>query len=147
MAPRLGFGTLLKMGDGGSPQTFAKIGRIYSGPNRSISVNEIETTNHDSDSYNGLPIQDFIGGAVNFGEVTFSVYYDPNDPTHDRSTGILGAIGLTKSFQLEEAGNPKGYEFLALVRDANQTFDPAVPMSMEITIRVKSDLTPYNITP
>lgn len=144
---RLGYGTKLKMGDGGSPQVFANIGKIYSGPNRNISVNEIETTNHDSDSFNNLPIQEYIGGPVNFGEVTFSVYYDPADPTHNRATGILGVVGTDKTFRLEEPGNPQGYEFTALVRDANQTFDPAVPMSMEITIRVKTDLTPYNITP
>ena len=145
---RLGYGTKLFMGDGGSPETFAKIGTIYSGPNRNMSVNEIEVTNHDSDTYNNLPIQEFIGGPVNFGEVSFSVYFDPTDPTHDRSTGILSVIGSVKTFRLQEpGGGTAGFEFTALVRDVNQTYDPAAPMSLEVTIRVTSDLTPVTITP
>lgn len=146
MSVRLGYGTKLKLGDGNSPEAFASIGKIVGGPSRSRSTNEVEVTGHDSPAFNGLPVQEYIGGAVNMGEIQFTVNKDTADATHDRSTGILSVVGQTRNFRLEEPGNSTGYEFSALVRDVDENYDPTDPMTIAITLRVKSADTEYAIT-
>jgi predicted secreted protein len=68
-----GFGTQLKRGDGGSPETFTAIADPtgISGPG--LSRNTIDVTSH------GSPDQwmEFLGGLKDGGEVSVDINYDP----------------------------------------------------------------------
>jgi predicted secreted protein len=82
------FGTLLKLGDGGSPENFTTVAelRTISGP--SISADAIDVTTHNTPS----PWRRFIAGLLDGGEITFELNFIPTDPTHSYSAGILKDI-------------------------------------------------------
>lgn len=80
-----GFGTQFQRGDGADPEVFTAIGNVLSvsGPSRSRAT--LDMSSQDSpDQYN-----EFLGGFVNGGEVSFDVNYDPakhdslNEDFHD----------------------------------------------------------------
>lgn len=68
------FGTELRRGDGGSPETFTPIGNAsnFSGPNKERETYDV--TAHDTANNH----RTFIGGLVNGGEVSCEVHYDPS---------------------------------------------------------------------
>ena len=74
MAGQDGFGTLLKRGDGGSPEVFTEIADPtgISGPG--LSRETIDVTSH------GSPEQwmEFIGGLKDGGEVSLDINYQPS---------------------------------------------------------------------
>lgn len=64
-------GTLLKIGDGGSPsESFTTIGEVLdiSGPSYELSIEEV--TNHDSSGW-----REFIPTLLDVGEITFDINY------------------------------------------------------------------------
>jgi predicted secreted protein len=79
MSGRDAFGTQLKLGDGGDPESFTTIANVTSigGPSRSRET--IDVTAHDSaDQY-----MEFLGGLKDGGEVTADINYDPDQATSD----------------------------------------------------------------
>lgn len=79
------FGTLLKLGDGGSPESFTTVAelRTISGP--SINADAIDVTTHNTPT----PFRRFIAGLLDGGDVTFELNFIPQEPTHSYSAGIL----------------------------------------------------------
>ncbi|MYS34933.1 MULTISPECIES: phage tail tube protein [unclassified Streptomyces] len=68
-----GFGTILKRGDGETPEVFTAIANITGIEDGGRSRNTIDVTAHDSpDQY-----MEFVGGLIDPGEVTADVNYDP----------------------------------------------------------------------
>lgn len=81
-----GKGTLLQLGDGGSPsETFTTIAdRVQiGGPN--MSVGSRETTHLDSDA------KEFEPTIPDGGDLTMTLFYDPNETTHQGLTGLVAA--------------------------------------------------------
>jgi hypothetical protein len=79
------FGTLLQIGDGGGPETFTTIGEVkdISGP--SLALDTEDATSHDStDGWEVL-----VPTILRSGEVTFDINFDPDEGTHDITTGLL----------------------------------------------------------
>lgn len=79
------FGTLLKVGDGGSPEVFTTIAEVLdiSGPEETTEVED--ATNHGSPS----GWEEVIPTIQSGGESNFEVNYIPAHATHDAITGLL----------------------------------------------------------
>lgn len=78
-------GTLLKAGDGASPESFTTISEVMSISGPSFSAATVEVTNHSS----GTPWREFISTLLDAGEVSFDINFVPTGATHNASTGIL----------------------------------------------------------
>jgi hypothetical protein len=107
------FGTFLKIGDGGTPETFATIVNVgdLDGPDLSLDTEDI--TNHSGDGWS-----EFAGTILNGGEVSFQINYLPTEATHNLDTGLQADMlnRVKRNFQLvypDPGGN--GYKFAALV--------------------------------
>lgn len=80
------FGTLLKLGNGtagtsGTYTTIAEVGDI-DGP--ADSVDTIEVTSHSSPQAR----KEFIASLIDSGEISFPMWFVPDDATHDADTGL-----------------------------------------------------------
>lgn len=85
------FGTLLKVGDGNSPQTFYTIAGVRDIDGPSASVDEEETTSHST----GSPHRTFAPTLIDDGEISFEILYQPQHPTHS----LTSTYGLEFLFQ------------------------------------------------
>jgi len=134
------FGTLLKIGDGGSPETFTTIAEVtdISGP--SLSADTIDVTNHNSAG----GYREFIQGLKDAGEVTFTINFIPTESTHNAATGLLKDYedGTLRNFQLvfPDAGNTT-WSFAAVVTG----FEPAEPiddkLAADVTLKISGQPT------
>ncbi len=129
-------GTLLKIGNGGTPETFATIAEItdISGPK--MSLDTIDTTSHDSvDGW-----KEYIGGLLSAGDVTFDVNFSPTNATHGYTSGLIRDMvqRIKRSFQLVFP-NPEHttWSFTALVTG----FDPKSPVEDALTASITLTIT------
>ncbi len=129
------FGTLLKIGDGGGPESFTAIAEVkdISGPRLSLDTEDV--TSHSSPG----SWEEHIGTVLRSGEVTFEVNYLPTHATHNASTGLIAdMVNKTKrNFQLvfPDAGNTT-WGLAALVTG----FEPSEPvqgvLGASITLKI-----------
>jgi predicted secreted protein len=75
-----GYGTLLKRGDGGSPETFSTVGEVRSISGPSMETDEAEVTTHSSAASGAY--KEFILTLIDAGSVEFETNYVPSDTTH-----------------------------------------------------------------
>jgi predicted secreted protein len=128
---RLGFGTLLKMGDGGGPEVFTTISEVTNVGTPSFSRDTVDATHHTSAG----GVREFIGGLIDPGEVSVDMNWLPNDPTQDETTGLLAAAldGEQRNFKLVIPSSPPvTWNFTGLVT----AFSGATPMDDKMTANV-----------
>lgn len=123
-----GYGTLLKLGDGGSPEAFATIAEVgdLKGPKRKAET--IEVTSHSSPG----GAKEFIPTLLDNGEVTFDVNLIPTDSTHSAATGlesILAARSLRNFRMVLPNVQHTTYAFAAYVTG----FEIAAPVGGKLT--------------
>lgn len=82
-----GFGTLLKQGDGGSPEAFTAIAEVRSLTGPSSVMSPIDVTNHQSTS----GWREFVAGLLDGGQVTMELNYLPANATH-KATSASGFL-------------------------------------------------------
>lgn len=82
-----GYGTLLKRGDGGAPETFTTVGEVRSISGPSMETDEADVTTHSSAAAGAF--KEYILTLIDAGSVEFETNYVPSDPTH---------IGLRSDF-------------------------------------------------
>lgn len=138
-AATLGYGTLLKVGDGNSPEVFTTIGEVGDFED-SDSVELVEATNHSSTGNR----REYIAGLIDGDEISFPVNYIPSHATHNRATGLRGMIRTQRNFRLEEAGATEGIEFPAIIMSVTRSFPVADKMVMTVTLKKTSE--PYYYT-
>lgn len=136
----LGFGVLLKKGDGASPEVFTSIAELtgLSGPG--LSMDTVEAT-HTGSSGN---YREYIAGLLDAGEVSFDVNFLPADSTQDESTGLLAdkKNRTLRNFQIvwPDSGNTT-WSFAAFVT----SFEPSSPiddrMTASVTLKISGDPT------
>lgn len=68
-----GFGTILKRGDGETPEVFTAIANLTNVDDGGRTRNTIDVTAHDSPN----AYMEFVGGLIDPGEVTIDINYDP----------------------------------------------------------------------
>lgn len=80
------FGTLIKMGDGASPEVFTTIAELLDIEGPELSVDMEEVTNHSS---TGGFEEDIPNGILRLGEISFEVNYVPTGTTHNGTNGLI----------------------------------------------------------
>lgn len=133
-----GYGTLLKMGDGGSPEAFATVLEVTEINPPEISLSTDDATSHDSGGW-----EEVVATLLSGGEVGAKVNWQPTNGTHDETTGMLYAImhRTKKNWKVVLPNTAKTFAFAALVTK----FKPLTPvdkkMSAEITLKVSGPVT------
>jgi predicted secreted protein len=124
-------GTLLKIGDGGGSEVFTTIAQVMTISGPSLSMDTLDTTDHDAASF-----KTFVGSYRDGGEVTLEIHWDPATATHGVTTGLL------KKFK--DSSSPTNYQlvfpdtgattwsFAALVT----AFAPSAPHDGKLTASV-----------
>lgn len=130
------FGTLLKIGNGGGPETFTTIAGVTNISGPGIALDPVEVTNHSSTG----GWREFVGGLKDGGEITLDLNFDPAAATHDVDTGLLDDLDdrTVRNFQLvfPDTG-ASTWSFSALVTN----FEPAAPIDGALTASVSLKLT------
>jgi len=115
-------GTMLKIGDGGSPETFATIAEVLdiNGPNMTADTEEVTS---QSSTW-----KEYIATVLDAGEVTFDLNFVPTDATHSYSAGLLKDFTsrTLRNFQLvfPDSGSTT-WTFAAYVT----AFQPSAPVN------------------
>ena len=132
------FGTLLQMGDGGSPEAFTTIAEVGDIAGPELSVDTEEVTNHSSPG----GYEEFIATIKRSGEVTFPINFIPTDATHNQVTGVLAAAKnrTLKNWRivLTDAG-PSRWQFAALVTGFSGASPVVGKQSAEITLKISGE--------
>lgn len=122
------YGTLLKIGDGGGPETFTTIAEVTSIGGPSLGLDMIDATSHDSTQ----GWEEVIGGILRSGEVTMELNFIPTEGTHNAATGLIADMvaRTLRNFQMvfPDAGNTT-WAFSALVNK----FQPAAPVDNKLS--------------
>lgn len=131
MSALAGIGTLLKVGDGASPEVFSAVAKVssISGPN--MTAETIDVTSHDSANY----YREFISGLKDGGEVKFDIFFSPSEATHGTATGLLKFFEdrAVKSWKIEFPVSPvKTWAFAGVVT----AFENQAPVDGAITAAV-----------
>lgn len=79
------FGTLVKIGDGGSSETFTTIAELrdISGPSFSLATVDV-TPQTATGAW-----REFVATLLDAGEVTFDINFIPTENTHDVGAGLI----------------------------------------------------------
>ena len=84
-------GTLLKMGDGASPEVFTAIAELANIDPPELNRNEIDVSIHNEGE------ESILTGMLRQGKINLVVNYLPGNATHNAATGLLSKIdGNTK---------------------------------------------------
>lgn len=115
-------GTLLKKGNGASPEVYTTIAQIFNLGGPSLQQEELDVTDHDSAGW-----KQFIGGLKDGGEISGELHFDGANATHDETTGLLSELigGTVKNYRISFpdgtsctiAALVKSFEFGANVGD------------------------------
>lgn len=131
-------GTLLKIGDGGGPETFTTIAEVkdISGPGLTVSTED--TTSHDANGY-----RTFIPTLKEVGEVTFDINFD-NGATQGFASGLyLDAVNRTlRHFQIViPTTASKTGSFSAYVTGWDMSFPVEGVLTASVTLTVSGSVT------
>jgi hypothetical protein len=141
--PYTAFGTILAYGNSETPgEEYTKVGKVKDINGPSASRDTIDVTNHDSpDGY-----EEFLASLANGGEVTFPVEWDPEDASHDQTTGVYSLMEETVTrnwrliFPIESTVTPgqyHGFQFKALVTGLSGPHGPVKgSVTLDVTLKV-----------
>src|SRR5689334_15600335 len=105
----LGSQTLLKLGDGNSPETFTTVGEVVSIGPLSQKKDLVETTHMTATA------KTYIGGLTDGQEITIVCNYIPNDTPQSSLWTAAGTTSTAKNFQYvipaAAAGGSKTFSF------------------------------------
>ena len=113
-------GAVLKAGDGGGTEVFTAIAGVISFNWSAATRTVIDTTDLDSADN----AREFKGGIVDYGEMSFDIHYDPNNGTHDETTGIWSYFSDTA---------PRNFQYVFPNADTTTLEFSAITQSMSVT--------------
>lgn len=134
-----GYGTLLKMGDGGAPETFATVVEVTEFNPPEITLKTEDATSHDSGGW-----EELIGTLLKGEPFNAKINWRPTDPTHDETTGVLSAIlnRIRKNWQIVLPNSLKTFQGAALVTK----FKGVTPVDGKLEAEIEvSPSGPWNI--
>lgn len=129
-------GTLLKMGDGASPEVFNTIAEVTNVDPPKLSAKMLDTTNHSSTG----GWEEKLPGILSGGQVSFDINYIPTDSTHGATTGLLKALKdrLLKNFKVVFPDSPATtWTFAGYVSE----FAAGAPVDGKLAAKVTIDVT------
>lgn len=130
------FGARLQMGDGGIPETFQTIAEVLDISGPALSLDTEDATSHDSPG----GWEEVVPTILRSGEVTFTIQYDPSDPTHNATTGLLSQLRnrALRNFKLVFPDPARTtWRFSAYVTG----FQPSAPVAGKLTADVTLKVT------
>lgn len=129
-------GTVLKVGNGASPEVFTTIPNIVSIDGPTSQNSEKEVTNLSSTA------KEFRPGLNDYGELNCSIEWDERDTVH---AGLRTDFRnrATRNFQLIDAGSPqKTYNFSGYWKTLPLAFQPDDVVRSSAVLRVTGDFVP-----
>lgn len=139
-AAKSSFGTYLKIGDGGTAETFATIAEVLdiSGPELTQEVEDV--TSHDSTE----GWVERIGTLLDGGAVSFKINFIAAHATHSASAGLLNDLQdrTKRNFQLViPAASSTTWSFAALVTKASFAFPVKGAQQADIELMISGKVT------
>lgn len=135
---RSAYGTKIKMGDGGSPETFTEIPEVGDIKGPSISVKTKDVTTHGSAASGAN--EEIIPTMINGQEVTFPINYVETDPVHVAM--IAAAQARTKkNFQKVNPEATKTISFSGYITGMDWADPVDGQRQIDVTITVSGGLT------
>jgi len=129
-----GLTTTTPSADTHAGETLAAVAQIanISGPGLSLDTEDVTT--HDSTG----AWEEVVGTILRSGELSLDLVYDPNESTHDASTGLVSMLdyGFPVGFSVVFP-TPVTWSFAAIVTG----FEPSAPHDGALTAAVKLKLT------
>jgi len=134
------FGTVLEVGDGGSPEVFTGIAEVHDVNGPGISLDMIERTHQLSPD----ATKEYIAGLKDLDNITFEIGFVPTDPTHSLTTGFLAdwknRVMRTYHLVFPDSGNTtwelKGYVSGFSIKGPTQGL-----LTADVTIKLTGGLT------
>ena len=131
------FGTLLKVGDGVSPQTFRTITGVGNIKGPGTNVSEKETTSHSTSS----PHRTYIPTLIEDGELSFPIFYQPTEATHSLTStyGLeyLFQNRVVRAFKLQATDPAQTTrQFDAFVENMGESYEVDGLMVRDVTLRI-----------
>ncbi len=134
-AAKWAYGTLLKIGDGESAETFTTLAEVFEISPAEMSRDAIDVTNHSSaDGY-----KEFIPGLRDAGEYDVKMNWLPANATQDGSTGILAQFDDddVHNYQLVLQDGTTQVAFSGFLT----SFKPVSPIDAQYTLECKLKVT------
>lgn len=125
-------GTLLKRGDGASPEVFATIAEVMNISGPGTQADAIEVTHQESiESF-----REYIGGMKDGGEISFELNFLPANATQG-TAGLFGRVGEKDNYQLLLPTSPAYKLTMAAIVTAYEVnADMAEQLKASITLKV-----------
>jgi predicted secreted protein len=147
MAKYIGYGTKLYFAEGENWTLVANVSDI-NGPG--MKRDTVDTTNHSSPS----GYKEFLAGLIDGGEITFSIFLDPADASHNQTAGLLKVFAETqpRNWRLVTpvgtgtANQFYAYTFSALVTGYEMKFPVEEGITADITLKIAGAVTQATIT-
>jgi hypothetical protein len=132
---RIGHGTLLKRGNGATPELFETIAEVTSITPPQMESDDIEVTHMESPG----GYKEYIPGLREAGEVSFEVNFLPAHPTHNGTTGLAAdhRNRTIRNWRIELAGGGAVWTFPGYVK----TFNVSIPVDDKVPAAVTLKVT------
>jgi hypothetical protein len=133
------FGTLLKLGDGaGTAEAFTTIAEVGDIDGPADSVDTIEVTSHSSLQAR----KEFIASLIDSGEVSFPIWFVPDDSTHDATTGLQYYKNQRKAANFQMIfPDATQVAFSALVTKFGMKAPVSGVLSADVTLKITGAMT------
>ena len=129
-------GTLLKMGDGASPEVFTTIAEVTGIEVGKMSAKMLDMTNHSSED----GWAEKLPGILEAGQVSFDINFIPTATTHGLSAGLLKMLQnrTLKNYRVTFPDSPAtSWTFAGYVAE----FHPSAPVDGKLSAKVTIELT------
>lgn len=128
------FGTLLKRGDGGAPETFTNVAEVQSLSGPEISVDTVDVTNHPSGA--ATPWEDILPTLIRSGEVSMTLGFLPGTAGHKALlSDLTGRIKRNWQMVFPDVGNTT-WPFAAYVTKVGPQAEVDGALQADVTIKL-----------
>lgn len=134
------FGTLLKKGDGGSPENFTAIAEQVNIDGPAAKQEFTDVTNMQSTGQ----FREKLPTVKDPGTVSLTAHYLPNDPTHNATQGLYADFinGTKHNYQLVAPGGVATLTFAAYIADLKPDFKLGSEIGFTVTFQLSGPITP-----
>jgi predicted secreted protein len=134
---KIGYGSLLKRGNGSSPQTFTTVAEVTQIGEFGSERELLEVTNLDSPN----TFKEYLLGMKDGVEFPVTVNFLPNNATQNFATGLMKDHndGTARDFQFLVNGFGT-FSFTALVRSWRASVNPNAPMTANFSLKVTGSI-------
>ncbi len=132
-------GTLLKRGDGGSPQTFATIAEVGDIDGPTLKAVMEDFTHHGSGGY--VERKPVLKDAS---QLKFQVHFISSDATHDKTTGLVADWGnkTLRDFKIYFPDS-SGFSFSGYVEEIGFKAPVKGKLTADVTLSLSGPITPF----